>query len=204
MHDKHVYEMNDNVKSLQQRVNYDDDERKTLVVSNKYSILEKKGESVEVFCFLPEEVHEAIKIHSQNEDVVQLKIIVTSDIKTILFALMDAGYTAPKVNVSATSLTKISIKVNKLLIHILPACNSECEGQLVRHYSLEEYKAYSGAFDKFYKSIIKKEYLSDTHPTVQVIEDTYKITPLMGYFNGAYTNKPIDALDERRAYTECI
>ena len=204
LHNGHVYELTDNIKSLEQKVNYDDDERHTLVVSNKYRILEKKGESVEVFCYELSEIHDAIKANALNEDIIQLKIIVAIDMKTVLFALMDAGYTAPKINVSATSLSKITLKLNKLAIHILPACNSECEGQLVRLYSLEEYKAYSGAFDKFYKSIVKKEYLSDTHPTVQVIEDTYKITPLMGYFNGAYTNKPIDALDERRAYTECI
>ena len=41
------------------------------------------------------------------------------------------------------------------------------------------------------------------HESVVAIEDTYKITPCCGYFN-SYDKKPQHALDERKAYTQCL
>ena len=202
LHNKHVYEMNDNIKSLQQ-INYDDDDRKNLKTSNKYFIRDNLNDSVDVFCYEIEEIYNSIKINALNDNIIQLKIIVAIDMKTVLFSLMDIGYSSPKISISGTTLSKISIKLNKLLISITPASNNDCEGQLVRLYSLEEYNAYTNAYNKFYKSILKKEYLSDIHPSVKIIEDEYKIKPLTGYFD-IYQNKAFDVLDERRAYTECL
>ena len=202
IHDGHVYEMNDCIKSLEQKINDDDDEIVNLIVSNKYNIMEKKQESLELFCHEPTEIIDAIKINSKNEDILQLKIISYFDIKTVLFCLIDGGY-IPKVSVSGMSLSKITIKLNKLVISIIPSNNSECDGQLVTYSSLEEYKAYTNAFDKFYKSIVHKDYLSDYHHSVQEIENTYKIIPLSGYLN-TYNNQPLDILDENRAYIQCL
>jgi len=68
---------------------------------------------------------------------------------------------------------------------------------------LEEYKQYEKSFEEFYQAIIKKEYLSDYHPSVSEVENHYTINPIMGYFDN-YSSSPQNTIDENRAYTECL
>lgn len=198
---EHVYELNDNLKSLEQKINYEDDERSKLTVSNKYNIMKPLEEVKEVFCQDFESIFNTIKSNTNVEEITQLKIITCFDINDILFKLVEAGY-IPKVAFS-TQIYRLSLCIEKLKIQILPADNNPDLGQLVSYSNLEEYKAYNNAFEKFYSSIIRKEYLSDSHSSVMEIEDQYKIKPIMGYFD-KFDTKTYNTIDENKAYTECL
>ena len=45
--------------------------------------------------------------------------------------------------------------------------------------------------------------MSDHHPSISNIDDTYLIGPHVGYFNEYHENDFI-GLDERKAYTQCL
>lgn len=201
LYDNHVFELNDNLKSLEQKVNYEDDERKDLTVSDKYNIMKPVENVIEVFCQDFEAIFKTIKENANAEESIQLKIITCYDINNLLFKLLESGY-IPKVSFS-THLYRISLCIDKLKIQILPADNNPDLGQLVSYSNLEEYQAYNNAYEKFYTSIIRKEYLSDSHTSVIEIEDTYKIKPIMGYFD-KFESKTYNTIDENKAYTECL
>lgn len=203
MVDDHIYELNDNLKSLAQQVNNEDDERQNIKVSNKYQILNtiEEEKQKEFFIDTEEEIIKNIIECSKIETLEQLKIITPLSLTTILFKLVEGGY-IPKVNFH-TQLYRLSLIVNKLRVQILPADNDPQYGQLINFDNLEEYKQYEKAFEEFYQSIIKKEYLSDYHPSVLEIENYYKINPIMGYFND-YSPIPQNTIDENKAYTECL
>ncbi len=133
--DQHVYELNDNLKSLEQKVNYDDDERDSLIVSSKYNILEKNSEAKEVFCDDMDSILNEIKETSKNEKINQLKIISSFDITKILFNLLSDGYT-PKVGFS-THLYRISLLIDKLQIIIVKSDNNPEKGQIISFNNLE-------------------------------------------------------------------
>ncbi len=203
MVDDHIYELNDNLKSLAQKVDNEDDERNNIVVSNKYQILKpiEEEKNKELFLETEQDIIKQIIEQSKNEELQQLKIITPLNLNTILFNLVESGY-IPKVNFH-TQLYRISLSIKKLNVQILPADNDPQYGQLINFDSLEEYKQYEKSFEEFYQSIIKKEYLSDYHPSVLDIENHYKINPVMGYFDN-YTPAPQNTIDENRAYTECL
>ena len=203
MVDDHIYELNNNLKSLAQKVDNEDDERNNIVVSNKYQILKpiEEEKNKELFLETEQDIIKQIIEQSQNEELQQLKIITPVNLNTILFKLVESGY-IPKVNFH-TQLYRISLIIKKLNVQILPADNDPQYGQLINFDSLEEYKQYEKAFEEFYQSIIKKEYLSDYHPSVLDIENHYKINPVMGYFDN-YSSSPQNTIDENRAYTECL
>lgn len=203
MVDDHIYELNDNLNSLEQKVNKEDDERDSIKVSNKYQILKpiEQEKTKELFIETEQEIIKQIVENSKIETLDQLKIITPISLTTILFKLVEGGY-IPKVNFNS-QLYRISLNVNKLNIQLLPADNDPQYGQLINFDCLEEYKQYEKAFEEFYQAVIKKEYLSDYHPSTLDIENYYKINPVMGYFN-EYITTPQNTIDENKAYTECL
>lgn len=91
--DKHVYEINDNVKQLQQMVNYEDDERDKLKVSDKYRIIEKTADIKEVYCVDLQEILESVKINSEVKELKYLVIITPASLSEILVKIIESGYT---------------------------------------------------------------------------------------------------------------
>jgi hypothetical protein len=205
--DNHIYEINDKLKQLQQQVNNEDDERKLLKVSDKYNVNDKDKnveELKEVYCIDIDNIFETIKINIDVEGLKQLIIITPFDLSKILVKLIEYQYT-PKVFYNSF-LYKISIFTNDKNISIQTCDQNPMYGQLVQFENLEEYKAYNNAYDQVYKNIIKKEYISESHESVMEIEDTYKIRPALGHFckEEELISVPMNALDENKAYTECI
>lgn len=207
--DKHVYELNDNLKSLEQKVNMEDDERKQLTVSDKYNILgedkkEEKDDNIrekDIYCDNFDYLFTEIKSGCTDENLEKLKIIYADDLIPVLFKFIETGY-SPKV-AFAGHIYRISLQIGKLNIVLLPANNDPNKGQLINYDSLEEYNKYTKTFDNFYNNIVKKEYLSDINPSVMEIEDHYTIKPILGYFDN-YEPKPFNTIDENKAYTECL
>lgn len=200
--DKHVYELNDNLKHLEQIVNLDDDERNTIKISDKYNISDKPVDIKEVFCNDMDEIFQTIKSNVVIEELKQLKIITSVDMQIILLKVIDTGYT-PKVFFSSF-LYKITMFVDSLNISIETCDNNAMYGQQVIFENLEEYKAYNTAYDQMYKSVIKKEFISDYHSSVIEIEDEYTIRPIFGYLGEKQQTNMFNTLDENKAYTECL
>jgi hypothetical protein len=199
--DKHVYELNDNLKSLEQKIDYSDDERDTIIVSNKYNIMKAIEEKLELFTDSYNGIVNAIKKHSLDENLKQLQIMTSCDINNILFDLIDSGYT-PKVFFSS-QLYKLCLKIENLYIQIIPNHNEQEKGQYVEFVNIDEYKKYTSEFNKFYDEIIKTEYISDSHESILIIDETYPIKPVMGYFD-EFSNLSYTTIDENKAYTECL
>lgn len=202
--DKHLYELNENIKQLQQIVNTEDDERQNLIVSNKYYISESKSEVAEFFADSEEEILEIIKTESPKEEVKEM-IIIFSDFRKnlsdVLFGLVKGGY-IPKVQFNNT-LYKLSLYLNKTNIQIIANDNNNTHGMVMSFMNLEDYQEYQKAYETYYQSIIKREYISEYHPSVIEIEKQYKINNSIGYF-GEYSGLKYYGLDENKAYPDSL
>ena len=64
----------------------------------------------------------------------------------------------PKVGFD-TALYKIGLYLNNTMIQIVQANNNPVFGQLINYENLQEYQSYENAYEKFYSSIVKREYL---------------------------------------------
>jgi hypothetical protein len=197
--DGHMYELTDNISKLKQ-MTLENEVKQEIYVNSKYNIMEFKNEMKEYFAENEEQIITILK-NIPNENVKEMKIISKPCIKKLLFKLIQGGY-MPKVGFD-TALYKIGLYLNNTMIQIVQANNNPVYGQLIDYNNLAEYQSYEKAYEKFYSSIVKKEYLSDYHPSVIEIDNIYKINNVCGYFDD-YDTKPYDGLDENKAYTQCL
>lgn len=200
--DGHLYELNDNINKLKQITNGSDDEKQEIIVNNKYNIMTFKNEMKEFFAETETEIIRILKEEVPKEEVKEIKIICQVSLKEILFKLVEGGYT-PKVGFDV-ALYKIGLYLNNTMIQIIQANNNPVYGQLINYKNLQEYQEYEKAYEVFYGSIVKKEYLSDYHPSVIQVDNYYKINNVCGYFFDWIDYHPFDGLDENKAYTECL
>lgn len=277
--DKHVYQLNNNLKSLEQKINYDDDERTDLKPSDKYRVLTKPQEdimceskqqifrviqecketkevrnvkivtcfelselntdlkaenpvlitksrknykiqikakdgkykidiikglprTIEIFATSVDEVMSSVVNNLKVKNVEYIKIITNADMNSVLIELMKNKYT-PKMYFNAF-LFKISFIIDMIMISIETCDDNPIYGRRISFDSLEEYKQFTNAYEAIYRQMIKKEYVSDYHESVQLINNTYPIRPLLGHFEGASLSKLYDTTDENKAYTECV
>lgn len=198
--DGHMYELTDNIPKLKQ-VSSNEEIQQEIYVNSKYNIMDFKNETQEYFAETESDILKILKEEAPKEKVKQMKIICRPCIKKLLFKLINGGY-MPKVDFD-TALNKIVLYLNNTMIQIIQANNNPIYGQLVNYENLQEYQAYEKAYEKFYSSIVKKEYLSDYHPSVIEIDNYYKINNVCGHF-GELDYKPYDGLDENKAYTQCL
>jgi len=199
--DGHMYELTDNIPRLKQVSSDNEEIQQEIYVNSKYNIMDFKNETKEYFADTESDILKILKEEAPKEKVKQMKIICRPCIKKLLFKLINGGY-MPKVDFD-TALNKIVLYLNNTMIQIIQANNNPIYGQLINYENLQEYQAYEKAYEKFYSSIVKKEYLSDYHPSVIEIDNYYKINNVCGYF-GEFDYKPYDGLDENKAYTQCL
>jgi len=198
--DGHMYELTDNIPKLKQ-VSSNEEIQQEIYVNSKYNIMDFKNETQEYFADTELDILKILKEEAPKEKVKQMKIICRPCIKKLLFKLINGGY-MPKVDFD-TALNKIVLYLNNTMIQIIQANNNPIYGQLINYENLQEYQAYEKAYERFYSSIVKKEYLSDYHPSVIEIDNYYKINNVCGHF-GELDYKPYDGLDENKAYTQCL
>lgn len=209
----HLYQLNSNLKSLQNKPNYEDDERQEIKVSNKYYIKEEKKqeinetkdeplESLRIFSDNLKDIFDKIVQYSKLDTFSSLRIITNENMNNILLHCVSCSY-EPKVYFN-TFLFKILIYVNDKPIYIETGDNNPTYGSRISFNSVNEYQQFDESYNKISKDIIKTEYISEFHPQVQEIDHTYKITPLVSSFKDADLNKLYDTIDENKAYTECL
>jgi len=203
----HVYELNDNLNSLCQKIDYSDDERSTLKISSKFLIMKPIDNIIEVYCLeicdILNEIKKYIQQNTIETPITKVKIISNTSLSDVLFHLYDSGY-SPNVNF-ITSLTKIIFEINKISFEIIPADNLKENGQLITFNSIEDYAKYQKANSKFYEKIFNPEHMSHYHPSSLIIDKQYSIYPMVGRFNNdiELNKRNMDIIDESKAYTQC-
>lgn len=206
--DRHMYLLNDNLKELekQQTIDYTDDERSLLNVSNQYHILYKETDIGEVdkqsiiYCKTSKDITTAIKESVKNNDK-KLKVITSTDMSELLLEYLKAEYT-PFIRYS-TNITDISIKAKKTEIHIQSSIIESQYGVGVNFETVEEYREFEKANIQFYSSIITDKLMSNYHPSVIEIEKEYNINAPCGAFEDNLKCNFL-GLDENKAYAHCL
>jgi len=200
--DDHIFELNKNLKSLEQTVDVSDDVRPDLNVNDKYNIMSFDDKDVKVhFIDNVEEILNCVKLYKDEKESIRLKLITNNIIQDIVLDLIEKGYT-PKPYFNNNNIYKVNIEVGHIFISVENADITSQSEALLTLANVEEYKKYHEVNNKFYSQIIKPEYLSSNHHSVLEIDNKYKINPVLGYFSDIKT--AVKGLDERKAYTECL
>jgi len=198
--DNHVFELNRNLKSLEQTVDVSDDVRPELYVNDIYHISDFNEDELKVHLIENvDDILNCIKSYPDEKEKVGLKLITNNMISDIVIQLIEKGYT-PKPYFNNNNIYKVNIEVGHIFISLENADNTcNTETQLFVD-SVEEYKQYHKVNNKFYSQIIKPEFLSSNHESVIEIEKKYKVNPVSGYFIDSKAQQK--GLDERKAYTK--
>ena len=107
----HVYTLNYNIKTLQQK--YDNDNLIVVKASPNYHINENK--KVNEYKMI-ESVNDLLRIFQTTEDEKQIINLICKDDKLteMLYELIDSGY-EPSIKYQAGSLTHINLKLGKIM-----------------------------------------------------------------------------------------
>ena len=202
----HIYELNDNLKKLEQMAETDD-ERLQLSVSDKYYIHEEEEVIDEITLFYEydnsDHLNGLFKIIKDSVSLKhkKIKVITSNNMNNLLYNLRNMGYT-PIIVHNGNFISRLTFNTKKLSIMIECAEQSEVYGIQVSLNNLEEYNNYQSCYNKFHKSIIKVEHLSDYHESVVSIHKEYRPHPICGHFENI--KSAVYGLDENKAYTECL
>jgi len=209
--DNHLFEINDNVKSLQQIIVYNEEEVReidSLEVSSKYSISKDDDDNQEDEYKIHkinklEDITEIIKQYI-NKEKKQVKIkLLTNDTSTILFDMMEKGGFTPSIYYNS-DVYKLSFQLDYFTISVEKFDINFPDEPDVSFDSVDMYNRYHKASNEFNKILINNDYISEYHPTTIDIEDKYKIVPCNGYFYDDRKTGVFDAIDENNAYPACL
>ena len=209
--DNHLFEINDNVKSLQQIVVYNEEEVReinSLEVSGKYRISKDDDANTEDEFKIHkiknlEDITEIIKQYI-NKEKKQVKIkLLTNDTSLILFDMMEKGGFTPTIYYSS-DVYKLSFQLDYFYICVEKFDINFPDEPDVIFDTVEKYNQYHKASNEFNKILINNDYISEYHPSTIDIEDTYKIAPCNGYFCDDRKIGVFDAIDENNAYPACL
>jgi hypothetical protein len=196
--DSHLYQMNLNIKSLQQKVEHNQAELEnieSIKVSNKYNIIKNDEENEYKIHLINtfDDITTIMKTYKQNEEKdkkeIKLKLITNNTID-ILLHLEKNGY-SPKIYFS-NDINKLVGQIDNIYFSVEKI--SKFDDREVQVDTVEEYKMYNKYFNQFYSEIINENYMSEHHPTIAAIDDTYLIGPHVGYFNEYLENDFIPKL----------
>ena len=200
--DGHLYLINNNLKSLQQIQN-DDDEQKKLKVSDKYKVIQKDDSIItEVFCINMNDILQAMKKYSICEKTQQVKIITHVYLQDLLFYSMYETEYSPNVHFNC-EISQLDFYINEKLFQVIASNKNTDEAENINFCNLKQYQNYNNAYESFYNKIIKSQYISEHHPSVIEFESHYKVKPCSGYFK-RYSDRDYDALDCNKAYPNCL
>ena len=196
--DGHVYQLNNDLKSLQQLSNVS--EFNEIIVNDKYNLMdfEKQKADVKFFYSMEELLQEIVNISLiEKSDIPNIKLITSISLTEVLLELLKSKYT-PQIYFQ-NFIYKVSLVVNKIIVSIEIADSNPIYGEDVHINDIETYNLYHGEFQKLYTKVIDKEYMSEYHPTVKQIHEQYKILPPVGYIN--HSLKKCSIIDQNKAYS---
>jgi hypothetical protein len=200
VHDDHVYELNNNLHSLAQTKPEDLEDIKDLQVSNKYNIIEYNEDKINIHLINNiEDIKDKILLFKDTKEDIKLKLICNKPLDDIVMDVYKSGYT-PKINFDGGNIKSFFIEVANIKVNVENVDIRNPDDNDVYVDTIEEYNKYHVVNKNLYQKIFKREYLSDFHPSVITINDTYSLRPVCGHFE--HTDDKLNGLDEQRAYTE--
>lgn len=202
----HLYQLNNNLKQLQQKPDYEDDERQDIKVSNKYHIVEqvkdKEIKTKEIFCKTMKEIFDNIISISKEKDIQCIRIITNENLNKVLLYCIKNNY-EPKVYFN-TFLFKLLLYVENKTVYIETGDNNPMYGSQISFESIQEYKQFDNAYNEIYQQVVKKEYISEFHPQALEVDNFYKIQPLVAMLENGNLNEMYDTIDKIKAYTHLL
>ena len=215
----HIYEMNSNLKSLQEleknrKIDYSD--KLEIKVSNKFTIIEdteekknkRKTSFVKTSNNIMNKMMKKIKKHSENDKYDMIKIVTNHELNDLVIDIYESGY-IPKIFFN-NFIYKISFdiqhKKKSKNIQICCVDSDPVYGQLINSGEMiidskAKYSEYDEVFNKLYRDMIKSEHLSEYNDDTIEILDKYKIFPCVGNFEQPNENEFFSIIDMNKAYT---
>lgn len=197
--DGHVYQLNNDLKSLQQLTNVS--EFSEFAVNDKCYIIDfdKQKQDIKFVHSIEDILKEIVRISLiEKSEVDQYKLITSLSLTEILLQLLKSKYT-PQIFFQ-NFIYRISLYVNKFQVSIEVCDSNPIFGEDIIMNDIETYNLYHDEYKKLYNSVMLKEYVSDYHPTIQTIHNEYPILPLIGHFE-EYSLKQCSILDQNKAYS---
>jgi hypothetical protein len=207
--DEHLYEINENVKSLQQTVERDEEEIDNLYVNDKFYINTETEEVVnEKLHSIKnndiEEITKYVKLYAtedKKKEKINLRLIThyNNDLSTMLIEMFSNGYTP---NVYFRSYVyRITLQFDNIFVSVENPDISTQSEHIIQINNTEEYKEFQLANAKLIKDIIKDEYLSTYHESVIDIEDKYTIASDCGLLETVDKDDNIRGMDMQKCYS---
>lgn len=194
VYNRHIYKMNDNVKEFDQIKENMMDDITNIKVSEHYHIRKKNDEENSYSIASLDDVVKTI----QETDKKVIRCIYGGDAIDLLMQMYTVHNYTPNVIMSRFSkIQSINFKVGEIVCHIIPVDNTdEAEDDLCipTKYAVN----YMNAEYDFYSKVVRKEFISEYHPSVRSINNELPKRALTGYFGYAeHTN----AIDMVKAYS---
>jgi len=194
----HVYTLNHNVKSLQQK--YDNDDSIIVRASPNYRINENK--QVHEYKMI-ESVNDVLRIVQTTEDEKQIINLICKDDKLteMLYELIEAGY-EPSIKYQAGKLTHINLKLGKIMFmmktqQLVPdSLDGMCSvsSEIV-------YNNMNQAMTLFHTQLFKNDHKSFyTHQDITILDEYRSIVPLGRLIEGGI-NLDLVELDISKAFS---
>ena len=210
--DTHVYELSDNLTSLEQ-INIGEN----IQVSNKYYINNKEDSTVnkfkflfnginelihyiKIFCVQRKLINELVKEGNKIKSIIEIKFISNDNLDLLLIELVNSKY-IPKVFFN-NYIYKIQIKIEHIYVTIETVDTSTQNESLISINSIQEYEQFLKIDKTFKDNFIKNDYLSVHHESVLKIEDEFKINAINGYLE--YESNSVCGLDIRKEYSHFL
>lgn len=196
----HCYEINDNVKKLEQQF-WKTDDKNTITelkidnVSDKYKI---RSESIhDTKPIFIKSIDEVINIiNNTNQD--RLTLIYNDYLKTMLFAIINQLNYTPDIKLLNGKIISLLIKSNDVIVTITTSDTKQDDTDV--WIDEEDYEEYHKIDDIFYNGLLCEEHISTYNEVTKVIERIIPIGPKSGYFD-RLLKQSLLGVDSRKAYT---
>jgi len=197
VHEKHVWQIDNNLESLWKKKLNDE---VIYEPSSKYRIIKDFTVSSN-FVNSKTELLEAIKQIKPNE---KNEIYYNGSIRDLLFDFkFRDGINVSNVKYKNNEIEQMTLTINNELKCVIKKYVLEGERGL-NFQNKEEYNCYNEYFEKIYKKILRKEYLSDFNENTNRLLREYMKCPHTGYLNDSYKTTECDTFDKNKAYTSLL
>ncbi|DAC81756.1 TPA_asm: S1H [Trichoplax MELD virus] len=204
IHNKHCYEINDNIKKFEQVVWRPNDdvssELKSLKVSNEYYIRDTNIHTNRALFI--DDCEQMIRyLDDKDNDEIKLVTFVYNEdtLDTFLFEIIEKMNYTPEINFNYGKIMTLKLKYNKI-IAVITAPDIK-QNDVDMEIDEKSYETFHKVDDEFYKGLLQKNHLSCYNQTIMDLENVLKISPMGGYFDNCMVYNELLGIDSRKAYT---
>jgi hypothetical protein len=200
VHNGHAFKITENIETLEKITKRKLMNMKHEInVSSNYNVIKFDDEKDCVFVNNLEDITKTIK--EAEKDTI---LLCNSNMEFYLFELLKSKY-CPTVSFHGGLITNIFMNVKKLKFNLKDVSTwGENEAQI---YSIENtnlYQRYKEQYEKLYSECIRDEFKSYYHPSTLKINNMMSMKPLSGFCTKTLPTGKFDAIDMRKAYTDCV